>query len=280
MTSLRLHKVSCGGLRLRETSIPPYKLRGETAELRCDFEPEDSPIYSVKWFKDDEEFYRYVPRDEPSYQIFPRVGLSVDMDLSKPSQVVLQRVEFNASGQYRCEVSAEGPDFNTVIAQGRMIVVGEFKGDSRVIQEPPTSGPVITGGRKTYRVNDTVELMCTSSPSRPPAHLSWRINGRPAPQEHVTKERPYLAHDGLLTQISRLIFVARPYHFQGGNLEVKCVAEISEHHLKHHKAIPKNFRPWERSFQVLRQSSEASIRSHPISARSAREKQCEQIGAR
>lgn len=55
------------------------------------------------------------------------------MKLSKPSQVVLQRVEFNASGQYRCEVSAEGPDFNTVIAQGRMIVVGKFKGDLRGI---------------------------------------------------------------------------------------------------------------------------------------------------
>ncbi|ROT78592.1 hypothetical protein C7M84_002682 [Penaeus vannamei] len=121
--------------------------------------------------------------------------------------------------------------------------------------EPPTSGPVITGGRKTYRVNDTVELMCTSSPSRPPAHLSWRINGRPAPQEHVTKDRPYVAHDGLLTQISRLAFVARPHHFEGGNLEVKCVAEISEHHLKHHKAIPKNFRPWERSFQASTGSS-------------------------
>ncbi|XP_045125754.1 uncharacterized protein LOC123513014 [Portunus trituberculatus] len=227
------------GLRLRESVIPPYKLRGETVELRCDYEPGNSSIYSVKWFKDDEEFYRYVPRDTPPYHIFPRGGVTLDEENSQPGRLVLKQVGFNTSGQYRCEVSAEGPDFNTVTGRGSLLVI-----------EPPTSGPVITGGKSRYHVNDTVDLVCTSSPSRPPTHLSWRINGRPAPQNIISRERPYMSKDGLLTQISRLVFVARPYHFQRGVLRVKCVAEIGAERLTHHTTIPETFRAWERSFQA------------------------------
>ncbi|XP_064091914.1 cell adhesion molecule 3-like [Macrobrachium nipponense] len=228
-----------GALRLKESVIPPYKLRGETVELRCDFEKENSSIYSVKWFKDDEEFYRYVPRDNPQYNIFPRNGVKVDQESLQPNRVVLKEVDFNTSGQYRCEVSAEGPEFNTVIGTGSLLVV-----------EPPTAGPVITGGKEKYKVNETVDLLCTSSPSRPATFLSWRINDRPAPRELVMKEPLYVAKDGLVTQFSRLMFVARPHHFVRGLLRVKCVAEINERRMAHHPTIPETFRAWERSFQA------------------------------
>ncbi|KAG7153714.1 putative CD80-like C2-set immunoglobulin domain-containing protein 5 [Homarus americanus] len=99
-----------------------------------------------------------------------------------------------------------------------------------------------------------INLLCTSSPSRPATHLSWRINGRQAPQDIVTRERPYMVQDGLLTQISRLTFVARPFHFQRGVLRVKCVAEISGNRLAHHTTILDNFRAWERSFQASGES--------------------------
>ncbi|XP_069177312.1 uncharacterized protein [Procambarus clarkii] len=231
--------VVCEGLHLRESVIPPYKLRGDTVELRCDYEKGNSSIYSVKWFKDDDEFYRFIPRDSPQYVIYPIAGVSVDETVSKPGRVVLRGVEFATSGQYRCEVSAEGPDFNTVTGKGSLLVV-----------EPPTSGPVITGGKAKYHVNDTVDLACTSSPSQPPTHLSWRVNGRSAPQEMVTRERPYTTQDGLMTQISRLTFMAKPFHFQRGVLRIKCVAEISGDNLAHHNTIPDTFRAWERSFQA------------------------------
>ena len=52
-------------------------------ELRCDYEPGNSSIYSVKWFKDDEEFYRYVPRDTPPYHIFPRGGVTLDVSVER-----------------------------------------------------------------------------------------------------------------------------------------------------------------------------------------------------
>lgn len=39
---------------------------------------------------------------------------------------MLKQVGFNTSGQYRCEVSAEGPDFNTVTGRGSLLVIGEW----------------------------------------------------------------------------------------------------------------------------------------------------------
>ncbi|KAK3863414.1 hypothetical protein Pcinc_030813 [Petrolisthes cinctipes] len=154
-----------------------------------------------------------------------------------PARVVLHKVGFNSSGQYRCEVSAEAPDFNTVNCRGSLMVV-----------EPPADGPVITGGRTKYHVNDTVDLVCTSSPSRPPSRLSWLINERQARPEFVTKERPYMGKDGLMTQISRLVFVTRPSHFHGGKLKIKCVADITGETLAKHSAFSHTFRPWERLF--------------------------------
>ncbi|KAK4300857.1 hypothetical protein Pmani_026970 [Petrolisthes manimaculis] len=233
----REYMVVTDGLRVRESDIPPYKLRGETAELRCDYELESSSIYSVKWFKDDEEFYRYLPKDTPPTHYYRMTGVTVDKQSTVPARVVLHKVGFNSSGQYRCEVSAEAPDFNTVNCRGSLMVV-----------EPPADGPVITGGRTKYHVNDTVDLVCTSSPSRPPSRLSWLINGRQARPEFVTKERPYMGKDGLMTQISRLVFVTRPSHFHGGKLKIKCVADITGETLAKHSAFSHTFKPWERLF--------------------------------
>jgi hypothetical protein len=40
---------------------------------------DDEILYSVKWYKDGNEFYRYVPRDMPPAQVFPLPGVTVDV---------------------------------------------------------------------------------------------------------------------------------------------------------------------------------------------------------
>ncbi|GFG30898.1 hypothetical protein Cfor_07082, partial [Coptotermes formosanus] len=60
-------------LKLVRVSVPQYKVRGDPALLECEYElGSDDKLYSVKWYKDNEEFYRYVPRSDPvkhSYRV-------------------------------------------------------------------------------------------------------------------------------------------------------------------------------------------------------------------
>jgi hypothetical protein len=82
-------------LHLQKVIIPQYKFRGETAILECDYElngnnhdsdddnnnenlnynffhqnSEVETLYSVKWYKDGEEFYRYRPKSKPPRNLY------------------------------------------------------------------------------------------------------------------------------------------------------------------------------------------------------------------
>ena len=64
---------------MAKTEIPAYKIVGESARLFCQYNLEGDKLYSVKWFKGDDEFYRYIPRDVPPAQIFLLPGVSVNV---------------------------------------------------------------------------------------------------------------------------------------------------------------------------------------------------------
>ncbi|KAJ8888633.1 hypothetical protein PR048_008125 [Dryococelus australis] len=67
------------GLRMGRLRVPPYRIRGENALLVCEYDMEDDAIYSVKWYKDDEEFYRYVPKWTPPKSSYLVPGVKVDV---------------------------------------------------------------------------------------------------------------------------------------------------------------------------------------------------------
>ena len=49
-------------LKLYRVHVPHYRLEKEDALLECDYELGNARLYAVKWYKDNEEFFRYVPR--------------------------------------------------------------------------------------------------------------------------------------------------------------------------------------------------------------------------
>lgn len=59
--------------------VPSPTTQGESVELICSYELDDEKLYSVKWYKDDVEFYRYVPNDWPPGQFLPIQGVRVDV---------------------------------------------------------------------------------------------------------------------------------------------------------------------------------------------------------
>lgn len=68
-------------LRLNEVRIPMHTVRDQNARLECHFDLEGEALYSVKWYKDGNEFFRYVPRDQPPAQLFPLPGVTVDVSI-------------------------------------------------------------------------------------------------------------------------------------------------------------------------------------------------------
>lgn len=68
-------------LRLTEVRIPNHTARDSSARLECHYALDNETLYSVKWYKDGNEFYRYVPRDMPPAQVFVLPGVSVDVSI-------------------------------------------------------------------------------------------------------------------------------------------------------------------------------------------------------
>ncbi|XP_011501335.1 PREDICTED: pregnancy-specific beta-1-glycoprotein 1-like [Ceratosolen solmsi marchali] len=155
-------------LRMTALKIPQHVVLNQTVRMECNFNLDRESLYSVKWYKDGHEFYRYVPKEQPDVHVFALAGVSVDKPSSSERAVVLSRVDGDSTGRYRCEVSAEAPAFNTVSDHADMTVV--------VL---PERGPIITGGKPKYQAGDVVRVNCTSAPSKPPALLMWYVNEEP-----------------------------------------------------------------------------------------------------
>ena len=72
--------VSTGVRLLEDSAIPPHALRGQKAVLRCNYDLEGDNLYSVKWYYNQKEFYRFIPSDNPKVTIFnhhPGVNVNV-----------------------------------------------------------------------------------------------------------------------------------------------------------------------------------------------------------
>lgn len=203
------------GLRLLHVSVPPVLLRGETASLQCEYELGGDRLYSVQWYKDDDEIYRFVPRAGMQKHSYLVDGVHVDRHSSDERRVVLRNVNLKSSGTYRCEVSAEAPAFHAfhaVNGEGRLEVVAL-----------PQKGPEITGlERPEYQMGDTLSVNCTSDRSYPAAKLRWYINDRPVDPSHEAQ----LSAHGLVRSQARLVVRVGPQHFKDGSMALRCVATI------------------------------------------------------
>lgn len=239
-------------LHLKRIHIPPYKFRHESALLECEYElagardrseprrgtghfprnrydiydyyndggeGDGEKIYSVKWYKDNEEFYRYVPSANPQIKSYQVDGILVDGNHSNHSRVLLQKVTLRSSGVYRCEISAEAPSFDSVQAEGRMDVIFI-----------PKDGPHISGDsdRQSYHMGETLELNCTSGKSYPASTLQWYIN-----EKLVTEPSMLVPYPRVQTQVGLIIsylglnVVVGPHHYYNGVMRIKCMASLS-----------------------------------------------------
>ncbi|KMY90661.1 uncharacterized protein LOC6732595 isoform X1 [Drosophila simulans] len=251
------------GLRLTEVRIPMYVIKGTAAQLECLYDLDGEALYSVKWYKDGNEFYRYVPRDMPPAQTFLLPGVNVDLHNSSDAIVTLRNVNLQSAGRFRCEVSGEAPSFQTVTEHGDMIVA----------YLPDEGSPKISGGRPRYQIGDYVRVNCTAGRSKPAVKLSWQVNGEPVEQQKLRKYDTIVSgRDGLETSVLGLQFRVEQKHFRKGNMKLKCIAELSTVYWRCNEESVEGDRPQKAPVLESRETVYASnSRADPVQGTSYRE---------
>jgi hypothetical protein len=68
-----------GGLRDVELIVPAVVSPGDKVTLQCLYNLEGAELYTVKWYKGRQEFFRYVPKELPHTRVFPLPGVNVDV---------------------------------------------------------------------------------------------------------------------------------------------------------------------------------------------------------
>ncbi|XP_053680701.1 uncharacterized protein LOC128731595 [Anopheles nili] len=235
-------------LKLKTVRIPAYKVRFDTALLECHYElngqrkghgylgegnrrhhgyqsdylgeqyEEQEKLYSIKWYKDNEEFYRYVPSASQPIKSYKIEGIRVDPNHSDGTKVLLRGLTLKSSGLYRCEISAEAPSFDSVQGEGRMEVI-----------YIPKEGPHISDGeRKSYQIGETMELNCSSGRSYPASTLQWYLNDLLVTDpNNIIHYPPIQNHQGLISTLLGLSLVVNHRHYIDGTIRIKCVASLS-----------------------------------------------------
>ncbi|XP_046674894.1 uncharacterized protein LOC124363678 [Homalodisca vitripennis] len=200
-----------GGLRDVTLRMPVAVPTGSTASLLCLYDLEGDQLYTVKWYKGRQEFFRYVLKELPHTRVFALPGINVDVVASGAEMVVLRDVQKFLSGKYRCEVSSDAPHFHTEVVSGYMHVVNEL------LEEP-----VIRLEKNSYSAGDTLRANCSSPPSSPPANVTWYLNGE-------EEEASSLQHHGntsdTVTTASLTVELSAA-RFPGGKLRLRCVADL------------------------------------------------------
>jgi hypothetical protein len=182
-----------------------YAEVGDDLSLGCDYTLEEDTLHSIKWYRDNNEFFRY-QQDNQSISIYPLAGLNVDSYSSK-THIIVKNVSLETSGNYKCEVSGGGPRYPTAVLNSQVVVV-----------ELPKSGPSISGVQARYTLGDEVSATCWSAYSHPEPVFKWWINDSAADPAIVRSMQ-----DG---PAAHLRFKIKENHLNGNSLRLKCTVEI------------------------------------------------------
>ncbi|EDW97154.2 uncharacterized protein LOC6536873 [Drosophila yakuba] len=213
------------GLHLSNLSVPRIIDVAQKAKLFCSYAMGNRTLNSVKWYKDGLEFFRYSPLTPPTTNWFPVKGVTIADGSPHCNQFIcnveLEKLSAHSSGQYRCEVSGDAPEFK-LIDQTANMTVGVL----------PKFDPFISGVRHAYKYHDYLEANCSTEMSSPMAKLTWYINNKTAPGHSLQPQINEVSRnvDGFHLFAShlqlRLHLDDQRFISKSEMLELRCTADI------------------------------------------------------
>lgn len=252
---LAAHVPGTGSLAMKGVTVPKQLILGQSATLECKFDLEGSKLYSLKWYKNGEEFYRFMPSMENQFEVFRVSGVNIDLASSTSNSVRLSPITFETEGIYRCEVSNEFPVFDTV-SKAEIL---------KVVAIP--SGPYISPAPVSISPGDQVDLNCSVTGSLPRPTVVWYINKTPVPASTLNMSRSsqspmsilhFSTHlDGRVDTYSNIRFRVRERNFQDGRVLVKCSAILGDFFMKSDEIVLTDKRTNIRVVEVKSDSEES-----------------------
>ncbi|XP_075226605.1 uncharacterized protein LOC142327428 [Lycorma delicatula] len=209
-------------LRVTDISVPRYAELGSTIIMKCNFTLGSGKLNSVKWYKDELEFFRYLPDvnlPNTNIQIFPQNGIALDMSKSDKNHVALTDLTYNSSGLYKCEVSSDAPDFKTDTRNGSLTVNAYLRYE-----------PVISGVADRYSPGETITANCTAGPSNPAPRISWFINDEEVGLKNLRQYHTIENGDNLYSRSLGLQFQVGEGHFLPSTdyINIQCKATVAD----------------------------------------------------
>ncbi|KAK9305758.1 hypothetical protein QLX08_003284 [Tetragonisca angustula] len=207
------------GLKDLTINVPSVVRSGDTVTLSCHYDLEGLPLYSLQWFLEGTEFYRYLPEGDPPYSAFNIDGIHVNVSKSNSHDVTLVDVSRNLTGLYMCEVSAGSPSYHTMIKRARMEVV-----------DAPKTDPAIGIEKERIAVGERLRANCTTGNSSPASAITWNLNGNLITNDTMVYRTRYLAipqDDDSQVSKSTIDFKVTNDMFQNGRLHLRCTASIA-----------------------------------------------------
>ncbi|XP_066139914.1 uncharacterized protein [Euwallacea fornicatus] len=204
-----------------ELVMPRYAFKGGEVTLKCDHSVKLEDLYKVEWRKGENKIFTYIKGRQPPFQHWEILGAKLSRSNSSEKQVHLTNLTFAAGGSYYCVVSMETPIFTK-----------DSDSKDLTIIDPQDRDPQITFKKETYYIGEMLEANCTTSPSSPPAHITWFINDEKV-QDSLTKSfsigqvygRNYF--ESRVSSIKQLsIEVSQLHGGEDGRLRLACMATI------------------------------------------------------
>ncbi|KYN33607.1 hypothetical protein ALC56_12319 [Trachymyrmex septentrionalis] len=232
------------GLSNVSIDIPLAVAVGTTVNMSCKYDLQSDTLYTVKWYKQGAEFFRYVPKEMPPIGVFGELGARVVTNRSDAHRVVLKDVQPNHTGKYRCEVSGDSPSFNTVMVSGYMHVASLPNGDPQLRVE-----------KMQYAVGDTVRGNCTVPSGNPPANVTWTVNGISVNSSFIMNITQKVDDSEQHMIIAGLDFETMQDSYSNGKLKIICHANVFHLYTKIAEVSLKEERPRLASVLGTRESS-------------------------
>ncbi|XP_030370382.1 uncharacterized protein LOC115621001 [Scaptodrosophila lebanonensis] len=231
-TLLVMRRIQC--LLVTDINVPQIVDFRDNVTLSCSYDISGHTLNSVKWYKNNMEFFRYSPLMQPVYMKFPVEGVQLIDDGNECNEsscrVELNLLGIKSTGVYRCEVSGDAPHFKLTERAANMSV-----------EALPQNNPLISSFHSMYRFDDFVQVNCSTDFSSLVTKLTWYINGVQASFVDLQPsiETTIAAHDYNLRRIiSQLNFYANEPRFHQQQLQ-QLLQQQQQHNQLHQQQLTK-----------------------------------------